>query len=352
MLKRLLIAACLCALLCAPALAQEAKPETYRLRETFSPGERWMLTTIMIDQTVDVEIEGDAHTQEQTINQLMVMKMVIGEPDENGTKTATLTYERIVQQMDMGDAAEMKGFYDSANPKADSPLASQMQPLTKLRFTVTIDKDHQITDVKGFDELIEQMQKNNPQAAAMLAQMKENFGNEQIKTMFQQGTDALPKNPVAVGATWTQKIPLPVAMIGDVKIDAEYKLAEVGKQDGRDIARIEMESKGELAKQAAGAGPANMTFEKFDLTQTGSLVYDVEKERIARTEIKQAGDIGGTMTGGTLDIDQFLTLTQRISDTRDTKAEKELVEKLKKANAPPSEPAPAAADDAPPANDF
>jgi hypothetical protein len=352
MLKRLLTAACLCVLLTSPALGQDAEPKTYRLAETFSPGERWMLASIMIDQTVDVTMEEASQVMDQVINQMMVMKMVISEPDENGAKTATLTYERIVQQMNLGDMTGMKQFYDSANPDPASPLTPQMKPLTDLRFTITIDKNNKIAAVKGFDELVAKMQEKNPQAAGMLAQMKDSFGDEQIKNLFQQGMEAMPEKPLAVGQTWKQSIPLPVAMIGDVTINAEYELAEVKDVDGRQIGTINIDSSGELAKQAAAGGPGGMTFEKFDIKQEGTMTYDFQKGRLSHSEIKQTGDMGGSMMGGTMQIDQFLTISQRISDGRDRDAENKIVEKLKEAHAGPAADAPPAGNDDPPANDF
>ncbi len=314
MLKRMTLLVCL--LIAAPALAQD----TVDLKPKFQPGTHWLTNFSNIQQTIKM---GD-QTMEQTINMMMVMKMDISEADAEGNRTAKLTYERIVQNMDMM-GGQMKMSFDSDKPDNNSPLAMAMKPLTGAVFTMTIDKNHKITEVKGFEELVADMQKKNPQAANMLKQMEDSFSGDQLKQMIGQSAQGMPEKPVAVEESWQQKIEMPMPQIGEMELNIDYVLEDIVEKEGRKLAEITFKGKGDLKDIEKNANMP-MAFSKMKIDQEGRMFFDVEKGQATRTELNQtmqmvAKAVGGNQ-GPAMNMAQKMQAVTLQSEKRTTDVEK------------------------------
>jgi hypothetical protein len=317
MLKRMTLLACLlCLLTAAPALAEEKVD----LEAKFQPGTYWMSNFSNIGQTIDM----GGQTMKQTINMLMVMKMDVSEADAEGNRIAKLTYERIVQNMDMM-GGQMKMSFDSDKPDNNSPLAMAMAPLTKATFTMTIDKDNKVAKVEGFKELLADMQKNNPQAANMLKQMEDSFSGDQLKQMVAQGTQGLPEKPVAVEDNWQQKTEMPMPQIGEIELNVDYVLEDVIEKSGRKLAEISFKGDGEL-KEADQENQEPMQFSKMKIDQEGRIFFDIEKGRAVRSELNQkmtmAAKAVGNNQGPAMNMTQDMRSVILHSESRMPEAEK------------------------------
>ncbi|MBS3820794.1 MAG: hypothetical protein GVY16_08835 [Planctomycetes bacterium] len=316
MLKRLALLTCL---LTTAAFAAEK----VSLKQQFQPGTYWITNLSKTDQTMNM----GPQAMKQAVTQMMVMKLDVGNADAQGNRKAALSYERIVQNMDMMNG-QMTMNFDSDKPDNSSPLAAAMKPLSQATFTMTIDKDDNVTDVTGFSELLGEMQKTNPQAAQMLGQMKDAFGDEQIKQMISQGTQGLPAKQVTVGETWQQKIDMPLPMIGKMALNVDYKLTDVIQHNDRKLATVTFEGKGDL-KDAAATAKQPLQFSRMDIKQDGRMYFDVAKGRAVRTELNQTTEMAAQAAGGeqgiAMDISQDMQAVILETAERNTEAEKEFL---------------------------
>jgi hypothetical protein len=316
------------------ALAQAETPATYRLKEGSPPGEQWVQIASIINQTVNVKAEGEDANQDQIICSLIVMEMKTSEADADGTKTITMTYERIVQGMNMNAASPDAGqtmFYDSRDEDTASPVFAGISLLEDLVITITVDKDDNITNVKGFDEFIDKAKQDAPQAAAQLATLKDSMGDQGIKRTLQRLQQNLPGKAVPIGAEWENSLTMPIPIIGEMKLDIDGTLVEIVEKGSSKLARIKLDGKGKLGNQPGQPGPMDMKFSKVAIKQSGEAFFDLKTRRVVQMDIKQEGTFEGTILDGTLEIDQVLTSTMKVTDRHDMQAENRFASMVRKA---------------------
>ena len=165
-------------------------------------------------QTQTMEIGGAAIEQQNS----MTYSMTAQEVDEKGVATLLVKYEAM--------AAKGSGFmeyeYDSEKDK-EAPKDPQVATMAKLvgqTFTLKISPKGQVSDVKGFEKIMDLLMKDledQPQAEMMRAAFKQMFSDDAMKSTFQQMAPQLPKDPVAKGETWKDAFTFKMAMFGSMK---------------------------------------------------------------------------------------------------------------------------------------
>jgi hypothetical protein len=285
MTTRLTLSLLLLAVLCSPLSA-----ETVTFKQDLPAGTYYSTMLMNTDQTMDT---GPMGPMTSKIKMLMVAKYDVSQADAQGMRQVRFNYERIVQDMSaMGGAMVMS--YDSDNPQAaggqGAMLAQVYQPMLEAKFVITMDKDGQVTQVQGVDEMLQAMGQKNPQSRAMLAGMKEAFGKEAIAKMINQARDFMPDKPVAVGESWTNQQTISAPMIGDLQLESTSTLVDLSSDgDGR-VAEIDIKG---TATSSGAAQAANlptggaMDIKDMNIDQTGKLFVNPDTGLAKRVVIDQ-----------------------------------------------------------------
>lgn len=266
-----------------------APPKTYTLAPKYIPGVYYMVMNMDMQQKQGArpaEEENKPARKAMNMEQVFVVKMVISQPDENGQKTMTITYERIGQTMKMGNVAMMR--YDSLASQSNGMMAQMFAPLLKAKITAVLDKDHTITSVSGFEGIWDELIQSTPSARPMLEKMKGSFNDENLRRMIETGQEQLPAKPVAVGESWTNEQELPMPMFGKINVKSNMKLLSVEEKDGRQIAKISISGAAKAGGEKAPAeSPIPMKITEMDIQQKGTMFFDITAGQMSRTDMKQ-----------------------------------------------------------------
>ena len=246
----------------------------------------------------------------------------------------TVSQKIVAVQMDI-DLGGSKINYDStaaANPNnapSQNPLSEFFKQLVGSEFKLTInvpkDKQATVTKVEGRDDFLKKLTAANQQMKPLLDQI---LSDDALKQMATPTFAALPNKEEAKGDHWEAKSTLDMGPIGkydntftysydgknaDAKEDAEKKWDKIG---------VKTELKYTPPDEKAQQGGLPFRIKSADLTSkdaTGTMYYDAEKGRIARSTMslklngKLSIEIGGQTTEVTLDQTQTTTV-----DTTDT----------------------------------
>ncbi len=196
--------------------------------------------------------KGDTFNQDIQMNMLMNtsgmemnMKMNTGSSFEVTNsdpvaKNLKMTYTKMDMSMDMGKLSKMKNMSDSIMKKNSNYVVGKS-------IILTMSKDNEITNVSGFDELMD----NQPRDSAGRQMMKKMFSKDQFNSMFGMMFSMYPKKPVQVGESWNSDTKMTMSNM-DMKVSNKYTLLSV--KNG--LAEIGIDgtigSNGEMLKQPSG----------------------------------------------------------------------------------------------------
>lgn len=273
------------------AVGLAAAQEKVTLRQTYAPGDYGLSMTMKMDGQTTITIGESAQpAMEQKTTMTLTAAMSVSEPDKDGVKKASFTYRRIALHTTAGPV-DMQ--YDSDDPNtASSPMASAMKPLIGAQISFEMTADGNIRNVKGFDEMWDAMAKENPRMAAMTAQMKKEFGTDQLQNMMMSSAAGyFPAGAVAVGETWKSSIRMKAPVIGAMTTEANCRLAGVEKG----LALIDFDSRGGIDKPTeTKVGENAVTIQRMDMAQKGRLTFDRARNMISGATT--TGDISMDMT--------------------------------------------------------
>ncbi len=252
------------AILCLAAL-QDEKVE---LRWKFAKGQELRYKT---SQKVTVDFAGNEMGQESGTT----YRMTVNDLDEKGVATITTKYEGVFVK----SAGPQQFEYDSEKDKElpEEPQARMQAKLVGQSFTMKMTSAGKVTEVKGFEKILEGMLKDAPGDEAqqeMAREMfKQMFSDDTMKSMMQQAAPMLPEEKVGKGDKWTNDFTLKFPMIGRMKFTIASKLKELKDQD----AHIEQDMKIELKPDADEANPLASLVEFKDAKGTALLVFSMER---------------------------------------------------------------------------
>ena len=170
--------------------------------------------------------KGDTFMQEMKMNMLintsgmeMNMKIYAGTSFEviNSTpeeKDLKISYTKMHMGVDMGKLKSMN--------TPDSILNKNAANIIGKSVTLKLSKDNEITDVSGFDEIMN----NQAHDSASREMMKKMFSKDQFNSMFGMMFSMYPKKPVKVGESWNNETKMKMANL-EMKVANKYTLISV-----------------------------------------------------------------------------------------------------------------------------
>ncbi len=162
---------------------------------------------------------------------------------ESGEATILVKYLSVISK---GNGPQGEYDYDSEKDKEapkEGPAAMQAKMIGQS-FTMKMTPVGKVTDVQGYDKVLEAMLKDaGPEADAQRAQLKMMFNNDTFKGMMQQMAPPLPEEKVGKGDAWNNEFVVKMPMIGGMTFTLKSKLADL--KDGN--ANIEQDIKVALA---------------------------------------------------------------------------------------------------------
>jgi hypothetical protein len=174
----------------------------------------------------------------QPIDQQMgyTYSMTVTDVSDGGEATIQVKYLAVVAK-GVGPAGEFD--YDSEKDKeAPKEGAAALQArMIGQSYTMKMNAQGRVTEVKGYDKVLEAMMKGvGDEAGPMKAQLKQLFNNDVAKGMMQRQVPPFPEGRVGKGDSWTNDFVVKMPMVGGLKFAMKAKLAEL-QDDSATIAQ-------------------------------------------------------------------------------------------------------------------
>jgi len=182
----------------------------------------------------------------QPMDQQMGYKysLTVTDVAESGEATITVKYLAVVTK---GTGPTGEYDYDSEKDKeapAEGPAAMQAK-MVGQSFTMKMTPAGRVTDVQGYDKVLEAMTKGEGEEnAAMRAQLKQMFNNDTFKGMMQQMAPPLPDQKVGKGDTWANDFTVKMPMIGGMMFTMKSTLSDLKENNAQIDQDIKIELKG------------------------------------------------------------------------------------------------------------
>lgn len=233
---------------------------------------------------IDGKQTGMGAEQKQMSKQEIGLVLRVKQAGETGS-TLELVYESIKFVMESGD---VKMEFDSASPaKSDemNPVAPMLRPIVGTTLTLQMDKNGNITSVKGGESLA------GTPAADIAGQFT---GDDVIKNLFGPIFSAKTDDgEAAIGETWTSDDTIESPM-GNMKI----KMIKTLKSVSGGVAKIDLN--GSVTLDASANGPVSIK----DSSIKGNVDWDTESGMLTGMQTQQKLIVESTMG------DQKVTSTQ------------------------------------------
>jgi hypothetical protein len=192
--------------------------------------------------------------------------MTVTDVAESGEATIQMKYLAVATK---GSGPLGEYDYDSEKdkePPAAGPASIQAKMVGQA-FTLKMTPLGRVTDVQGYDKVLEAMMKGgeNPQAKQM-------FSNDTFKGMMQQLSPPLPEEKVGPGDGWANEFTVKMPMIGGMVFSLKSKLSDLKENN----AHIEQDIKVQL-KGGDKDNPLASFMEMKEGKGKASSVYSLEK---------------------------------------------------------------------------
>jgi hypothetical protein len=269
------------------------------------------------DTRQTMTVFGQNITQVQKVTHFLSFTPV--DHDKDGNWTVKQKINGLKMEIDIGGN---KIPFDSTKGGVQAnPLSDFFQALVGSEFMLTIDKDMKISKIKGRDEFIKKLVKENEGMEPLL---KTILSDEALKQMSDPAFSAIPNKAVKKGDTWEKNTTLDMGPIGS--FDMNNKFTYVGSLDKK-LHKIEVDSILNYIPPAPSAGGA-LPFKilKADLSSKeskGDILFDSDKGRVdsSTMTLRLIGtlsiEIGGKSTETALD--QTRSTTVKTTDTNPIK---------------------------------
>lgn len=259
------------------------------LKMKFKEGKHYgiLMTT---EQSISQEVQGQKMDIDQSVKvgfDLDVIKV-----DPAGDAKVRVTYKRTAFKMSSPMIGTFE--YDSKNPPDEvPPVAVGYAALVDKSFSMIITPAGNVRKVEGLSDLFDAVMKEikiPPEAEAMKKQivdgMKKQFGDEAITEMLNRTFDILPKDSIAIGASWEKTVKLSTTY--PMIVSTKYTLKSI--KDSVANLLVSSEIKPNPDAEPMSFGPMTMEYE-FSGTMDGELLLDLE------SGITKSGKINQNFTG-------------------------------------------------------
>lgn len=251
----------------ALALLLAAQDGKVDLRWKYQKGQELRYKTV---QKTATEAAGNTIQQEMSTT----FAMNVDDVDDKGLATLTCKYDAVAIKM----AGLQELDYDSEKDKEapDEPMAQMMSKLVGQSFTMKMTPSGKVTDVKGFDKILEAMMKGaGGEAEQEMARqmMKQMFSDDAFKSMMQQMSPPLPEEKVGKGDTWSNEFTLKMPFLGAMKFGIKSKLNDIKEKN----AHIDQDLKIELKPDDKDENPLAGLVELKDAKGKSTCVFSLER---------------------------------------------------------------------------
>ncbi|WMJ80721.1 DUF6263 family protein [Clostridium sp. MB40-C1] len=221
-LKKLVAASCIATMVFALSGCNKALDLSLNLKK----GDKYNIHVVN-DQKTSVTAEN----QEVKSSQVTDMNFSIDVKDVDKDKNTTVDYKYDSIKMS-AESNGQKMEYDSKKNDTNNPLGAIYGGIVGKGFTVKLDKKGQVLDVKGINELLDSLVEKIPASAqekkTVKEALKENFGDEAIKSMVKQTMSYYPQKSIKTGDTWENKYD--IKAVFPMSVSNKWKL--LGEKDG------------------------------------------------------------------------------------------------------------------------
>lgn len=234
--------------------------------------------------------------------------------DEDKDKNITLL-QRIEGVKLKIDIAGNPITFDSTNPSsANNALAEFFKQLVGTTFTLTLNKDMQVTKVDGRDEFLRKLGQANQTMEPLL---KKVLNDEALKQMADPSFGMLPGKPVGKGDTWARESRLNLGPIGSYKNTFKYTLEKI--EGDKAFIKIDSTLTYEPPTETSEGLPFRIKSAKLASKESGgNAVFDIKNGRLDRQEmkVKLEGELEIEISGTTpkVELKQEQTTTITTSD--------------------------------------
>jgi hypothetical protein len=169
--------------------------------------------------------------------------MTVTDVAESGEATILMKYLAVATK---GSGPQGEYDYDSEKdkePPAEGP-ASMQAKMVGQTFTMKMTPLGRVTDVQGYDKVLEAMMKGGPDNPGGRAQLKQMFSNDTFKGMMQQLSPPLPEEKVGPGDGWANEFTVKMPMIGGMMFSLKSKLSDLKENNAQIEQDIRVELKG------------------------------------------------------------------------------------------------------------
>src|SRR5262249_23942490 len=291
----------LLALLLAAGAAERASAQT-TLRYKFNKGEK---LNYVMEQKVKMSMSVAGQDIEVDIGQTIDMTWNVKDVDAQGKAKMTQKFDRVRFNMSGGPVGKIE--YDSKDGKGiEGPLGKILGPMLKamadVELTLSMDTQGKISDVTVPDKIVQAFKKV-PGGGAGLGEM---FSEDGLKHMMDQSGLNLPKDAVAKGSSWDQKMDLKTGMMA-MKVEIANTLDAPVKRDGKELQRVSMKPK--ITLESKEKSPAQIKLKSQD--NKGTAYFDNAAGRLVETNMTQKLEMAVTVKV----MDQEMELGQKMDQT-------------------------------------
>ncbi len=228
---------------------------------------------------------------ENTIKQETIVSRVVVDATDDGNVTLKVKTDRRKMNAEFG--AQGKFDFDSKSSERDtgSAIGASVTPLlerlTGSEYELRMSPRGQITDVKGYAELLGDLLKDN-----LLAQQFGAADNKSAAIEEQRGFLILSEKPVAPGDQWEVPLDVELTNVGKIKGKQTYTFEGVDKVGDRKTVRVRVDSDFALELKIDQPG-AKVTGTLSTSSSSGTAQFDPEAGRVV--SIKQKSTLSGRL---------------------------------------------------------
>lgn len=186
--------------------------KTSVLRLNVKKGEKYRVT-VATDQkiTLNTSNQNEVTSVNSVIPNMQINKVLttayiynIEDVDNSGTATVKVSYDFI--NMKISGGGQTSEVDTRKSEFKNTPDGKAYSEMLKNSFTLKINKDGKVKDITGVNEMIDKslssIELNDTDKKTLSTLLKENFGEEAIKGIFNSITDVYPSKEIKEGTSW------------------------------------------------------------------------------------------------------------------------------------------------------
>jgi hypothetical protein len=244
--------------------------------------------------------------QDTTMDQSMSL---MGQNIDMKMKTQAVIRFRVKEVDDKGAVVEMTILKQKMNMEGPQgfPGLDIGDKLSKVTFTLKLNKKMEVVKVEGFDNFMEALGQEDPMMVALLRSM---FPESVVRQSFSQFFAFAPDEPLAIGDVWNHKDKMPLGPLGNMEILSRYKLQEVSDGVARLALTADLKWAGSDNKM-----PQLLPFKITDVDIksdkfTGTLHFDIDKGRLQK--LVSEAQIKGSLEADVMNQKLNLDINQKV----------------------------------------